>query len=238
MDNRRHPKGKPMTLHIAATIRRHHFSLSVTLSAQNSETIAIRGKNGSGKSTLFAAIAGLIPITDGAIEIDNRMVDSTTPPCFSIPPEHRNIGFLPQGGALFPHLTAVENVAFGLRARGTNRRESIASAHDMLTQFGIEELVQRFPHQLSGGQRQRVALARTLILRPNILLLDEPTVALDADGRDDVISVLTDVRKRFDGPILFTSHDDRDVASLATRVIDVHTSVRDGDTTSSIDDSL
>lgn len=227
-----------MTMHISATIRRHQFSLSVTLSAQQKESVAIRGKNGSGKSTLFAAIAGLLPIAEGSIEIDNRTVDSTTAAHMSLPPEQRNIGFLPQGGALFPHLTAAENVAFGLRARGTNRRESINSAQVMLAQFGIEELSGRLPHQLSGGQRQRVALARTLILQPSILLLDEPTVALDADGRDDVISVLADVRNRFNGPILFTSHDDRDVAALATRVVDIHTSVDGEHTISSIDDSL
>lgn len=227
-----------MTVHISATIRRHHFSLSAALSAKNKESVAIRGKNGSGKSTLFAAIAGLHPIAQGSIEIDNRVVDSTTTPHISIPPEQRNIGFLPQGGALFPHLTAIENVAFGLRAHGARRHERLNSAHDMLTQFGIEELSQRLPHQLSGGQRQRVALARTLILQPNILLLDEPTVALDAEGRDDVVSVLGDVRNRFNGPILFTSHDERDVAALATRVVDIHTSVEGEDTISSLDDSL
>lgn len=227
-----------MTVHLSVTIRRHHFSLSATLSAKNKESVAIRGKNGSGKSTLFATIAGLLPIAEGSIEIDNRTVDSTTTPRISLPPEQRNIGLLTQGGALFPHLTAIENVAFGLRARGTNRRECMNSAQDMLAQFGIDELSQRLPHQLSGGQRQRVALARTLILQPSILLLDEPTVALDAEGRDDVISVLTDVRNRFNGPILFTSHDERDVAALATRVVDIHTSVDGENTISSIDDSL
>lgn len=227
-----------MTARISATITRPHFSLVVNVAATKGESVAIRGKNGAGKSTFFAAIAGLLPITQGSIHIDDRIVDSTTSPHTWIPPEERHVGFLPQGGALFPHLTAVGNVAFGLRARGMSARDSGAAARDMLIQFGMEELATRLPHQLSGGQRQRVALARTLILQPQILLLDEPTVALDAEGRQEVMSVLANVRHRFSGPILFTSHDERDISTLATRVVDIRTVVIDGNTTSTVNDSL
>lgn len=226
-----------MTAYISATINRHHFSLVVTIAVTDGESVAIRGKNGAGKSTLLAAIAGLIPITQGSIQIGDRIIDSTSPRMW-IPPEQRNVGFLPQGGALFPHLTALDNVAFGLRARGQSAIQSRDEAMAMVHQFGIESLALRLPHQLSGGQRQRVAIARTLILQPEILLLDEPTVALDTEGRNDVVSVLEEVRHRFNGPILFTSHDERDVAALATRVIDIHTSVDGEYTSSSIDDSL
>ena len=237
MDNGRHPEERTMTARISATITRHHFSLVVKIAVTDGESIAIRGKNGAGKSTLFAAIAGLVPITQGSIQIGDRIVDSTVPRTW-IPPEQRNVGFLPQGGALFPHLTALDNVAFGLRARGQSAKQSRDEAMEMVNQFGIESLALRLPHQLSGGQRQRVAIARTLILQPEILLLDEPTVALDAEGRNEVVSVLTDVRHRFNGPILFTSHDDRDIDMLATRVIDIHVSTADDNVTSTLNDSL
>ena len=226
-----------MTARISATINRHHFSLIVKIAVTDGESIAIRGKNGSGKSTLFAAIAGLVPITQGSIQIGDHIVDSTVPRTW-IPPEQRNVGFLPQGGALFPHLTALDNVAFGLRTRGQSAKQSRDEAMEMVKQFGIESLALRLPHQLSGGQRQRVAIARTLILQPQILLLDEPTVALDAEGRQEVMSVLANVRHRFSGPILFTSHDERDISTLATRVVDIRTVVIDGNTTSTVNDSL
>lgn len=225
-----------MTLQISAVVQRQNFSLTTNLTIANGECVAIVGDNGSGKSTLFHAVAGLLPCTTGIIRINEHIVDSSGPPQEWIAPEHRNVGLLPQGGALFPHLTATENVAFGLRARGESKKNSHVSAHDMLTQFGIDALSDRFPHQLSGGQRQRVALARTLILQPNLLLLDEPTVALDAHGRHEVLSVLADIRSRFTGPIAFTSHDERDVAALATRSLRINSSETAGIIASTLND--
>lgn len=226
-----------MTLQVAATVQRPHFALTADIHVSPGECVALLGNNGSGKSTLFHTIAGLLQCESGTININNRLVDSASPPPSWIPPEERNVGFLPQGGALFPHLTAVNNVAFGLRARGASATDSRTTAMDMLMQFGIETLAERFPHQLSGGQRQRIALARTLILQPDVLLLDEPTVALDSAGRNEVLTVLSDVRTRFSGPIVFASHDERDVASLASRSVTIHSQEIDGVVTSTLSDS-
>lgn len=210
-----------MTLQMSATVQRGTYTLRAEMSVGNQECVAVIGDNGSGKSTLFLTIAGILKCSSGSIRIDERVVDDASSPQIWIPSEQRNVGYLPQGGALFPHLSAVDNVAFGLRARGASKKDSHFSAMEMLTQFNIHSLADRFPHQLSGGQRQRVAIARTLILQPNVLLLDEPTVALDRNGRNDVLSVLHDVRSRFSGPILFTSHDERDIESLATRCVSI-----------------
>lgn len=212
--------------------------MTVDLTVINGECVAVLGDNGSGKSTLFAAIAGLLTCSKGSIHINDRVVDTAENPRTWIPPEERRVGFLPQGGALFPHLTGLENVAFGLRARGESTQHSRSVAMDMLTQFGMETLAHRRPHQLSGGQRQRVALARTLILQPDVLLLDEPTVALDRSGRDEVMTVLTSVRTRFNGPILFASHDERDIDLLATQTVAITTSFNGDSTVSSLTNKL
>ncbi len=226
-----------MTLSVSASVQRQHFVLTADLEVANSEIVAVVGHNGSGKSTLFHLIAGLLQCSAGTVCINDHVMDSAESPRTWIPPEQRNVGFLPQGGALFPHLTGLENVAFGLRARGTSKHNSRTAAMEMLTQLGIDSFAHRLPHQLSGGQRQRVAIARTLILQPDVLLLDEPTVALDVAGRTEVLTVLNDVRTRFNGPILFTSHDDRDVAALATRSVTIHSQDVDGVVTSALRDA-
>lgn len=219
-----------MTLSINASIVRDDFILRAEFNVHHGECVAISGANGSGKSSLLNAIAGLLPIYSGNISVNNAALVDTTSRVW-MQPEERNIGLLPQGGALFPHLTCQQNVEFGLRAHGESRTTRHTIAHDMLMQFGIDHLAHRFPHQLSGGQRQRVAIARTLVLRPAVLLLDEPTVALDSHGRSEVIEALLATRETFAGPIVFTSHDERDVASLAQRTLTISTSSRGNEVT-------
>lgn len=219
-----------MSLSVHCVVRRGTFSLSAALSVNNGETLAIRGPNGSGKSTLFAAIAGLVPCESGSISLDGTVLESHEDghAHVSVEPNERHVGLLPQGGALFPHLTALDNVAFGLRARGMKTATAHAQSMAMLSELGIAALAARFPHQLSGGQRQRVAIARTVVTSPRVLLLDEPTVALDADGRADVIDLVMSLRTTFSGPIVFTSHDERDIAALAERSISFRSSVGSG----------
>lgn len=226
-----------MTLSVSASVHRQHFVLTADLEVANGEIVAVIGHNGSGKSTLFHLIAGLLQCSTGTVCINDHVMDSAEPPRTWIPPEQRNVGFLPQGGALFPHLTGLENVAFGLRARGTSKHNSRTAAMEMLTQLGIDSFAHRFPHQLSGGQRQRIAIARTLILQPDVLLLDEPTVALDTAGRAEVLAILADVRSRFTGPIVFTSHDERDVATLSTRALTISSTVVGENITSTLRDA-
>ena len=218
-----------MTLSAQCEIRRGTFSLTASLDVRDGETLAIRGANGSGKSTLFAAIAGLVPVTSGTIILNDVILESCesgrTQTCLT--PDERHVGLLPQGGALFPHLSALDNVAFGLRARGSKSSDAREQSRVMLADLGIESLADRLPHQLSGGQRQRVAVARTLVTSPRVLLLDEPTVALDADGRNDVIEMFRSLRVTFTGPIMVTSHDERDIDALANRTVEFRTRVDD-----------
>lgn len=214
-----------MSLSINAVITRDSFELNAQFTVQQGECVAVMGANGSGKSTLFAAIAGLLPISSGHIGVNNVVFTDTATRTW-VQPEKRSVGLLTQGGALFPHLTCQQNVEFGLRARGESRHSRRTRAQNMLAQFGIDHLADRLPHQLSGGQRQRVAIARTLVLHPVALLLDEPTVALDSQGRTEVLETLLATRETFTGPIVFTSHDERDVAALAQRTLTISTSAR------------
>lgn len=236
MDNRTCAAEIIMSVTVNATMTYPHFVLHANINVSDGECVAILGRNGSGKSTLFHAIAGLTQCTDGTISIDDVVVDAATSTRHFVAPESRHVGFLPQGGALFPHMTVADNVAFGLRARGDSKADSATAARAMLAQFDSEGLAEKLPHELSGGQRQRVALARTLVLQPRVLLLDEPTVALDVEGRAEVLTVINDVRTRFSGPLLFTSHDDRDVSLLATRSITISTQHDGHDTTSVLSD--
>ncbi len=162
---------------------------------------ALLGASGEGKSTTLKALAGLVP--------------SRGEPFGSLPPQHRPVGYLPQGYALFPHLRAWENVAYAL---GGSMRAQRAQAIELLDAVGLAEWAQRRPGQLSGGQQQRVALARALARRPRLLLLDEPTSALDAATREEVLAELVARMHALDMPALAATHDAH-VAAMADWVV-------------------
>lgn len=157
------------------------------------------GPSGEGKTTLLRAIAGLLPAHGDPFD--------------GLPPQHRAVGYLPQGYALFPHLRAWENVAFAL-PRGTQRR---AQALELMARVRLEQVADHYPSALSGGQQQRVALARALARKPELLLLDEPTSALDAATRDEVMAELVSEVHEFGLPALAVSHDPH-LAILADHV--------------------
>ncbi|HWN51267.1 MAG TPA: ABC transporter ATP-binding protein [Xanthobacteraceae bacterium] len=157
------------------------------------------GQSGEGKTTLLRAIAGLLP--------------AQGEPFGGLLPQHRAVGYLPQGYALFPHLRAWENVAFAL-PRSAQRR---AQAMELLARVRLEDVAEHYPAALSGGQQQRVALARALARKPQLLLLDEPSSALDAATRDEVMAELISEMHEFDLPALAVSHDPH-LAALADRV--------------------
>ncbi len=206
-----------MSLNLHFTIEHAHFQLNAQLDISDGEVIAISGANGSGKTSTLLATAGLLPISSGSISYREYIFDAAKDaPQIFIQPEKRNVGLLFQDGALFPHLTAVENVAFGLRSRGLGKRKSLEKSTQYLADFDIAHLCQLKPHQLSGGQQQRVSLARTLITSPDILLLDEPTSALDAETRIATLNYLEEVVSTFSGPVVLVSHDLRDIQKLAT----------------------
>lgn len=206
-----------MTLRYDANVSRGEFALRADLSVHPGEVLAVLGPNGAGKSTLLRTIAGLLAIDDGEIALDGRTLDAPRQQVF-IPPEERDIGVVFQDHRLFPHLRVIDNVAFGLRSRGTPRAAAREQAHAWLTRLGISEYATRHPRRLSGGQAQRVALARALAGSPAALLLDEPLAALDVQTRADVQGELREHLAAFSGPTVLVTHDPLEALLLATRI--------------------
>ncbi|MER5728748.1 ABC transporter permease [Streptomyces sp. NPDC002138] len=184
----------------------------LTLDAGPGTTIAVVGENGAGKTTLLRALLGLTPRAHAELRLGD--VDVT-----ALPPHKRQVAWVPQDGALFPHLNALANTAYGLRARGVPRAEARAEAQAWLDRLGVGHLARRKPAQLSGGQAQRVALARALAARPRLLLLDEPLAALDQTTRARVRHTLRTHLAGFGGVCLIVTHDPVEAVSLADRVL-------------------
>ncbi|GAA2620685.1 hypothetical protein GCM10010425_13740 [Streptomyces spororaveus] len=184
----------------------------LTLDAEPGTTIAVVGENGAGKTTLLRALLGLTPRAHAALRLGD---DDVT----ALPPHRRGVAWVPQDGALFPHLTALGNTAYGLRAQGTSRAEARSRARLWLDRLGVGHLAERRPAQLSGGQAQRVALARALAAQPRLLLLDEPLAALDQTTRARVRHTLRTHLAGFGGVCLIVTHDPVEAVSLADRVL-------------------
>ena len=166
-------------LHADIRLRLGELDLDVRLDLPAGSTLALLGPNGAGKTTLLRALAGLQPLDAGCIALDGRTLDDPARDVL-VAPEARPVSVMFQDYLLFSHLTCLENVAFGLRARGTPRREARAAATSWLDRLDLADAAARRPSALSGGQQQRVALARALATDPALLLLDEPLAALDA----------------------------------------------------------
>ena len=183
------------------------FTLDVSFTT-HAPVAALMGPSGSGKSQTLRAVAGAMRPDRGRIALDGTpLFDASAG--IDVPPQAREVGYVPQHYALFPHLTVEQNVAFGLKHRTT------ADAHgrvaEMLETVGLTGLARRRPHELSGGQQQRVALARALILHPRILLLDEPFAALDTQIRNALRQELAELRERLNFRALLVTHDPEDV---------------------------
>lgn len=207
-----------MSLELSGRVRQGSFELDVELSVDSGETVALLGPNGAGKTTLLRVLAGLQALDDGVLRLDGRTLDDASGDVF-VPPERRPIAVVFQQYLLFPNLSALENVAFGLRARGTPRAEARRTAAGWLDRVGLAAMARRRPDQLSGGQQQRVALARALATEPALLLLDEPLAALDAATRNDVRRDLRRHLSGFAGIRLLITHDPLDAHALADQVI-------------------
>lgn len=175
------------------------------------EVLAVIGPNGAGKSTLLHALAGLVDV-EGTARLGG--VD-----LLALPVRQRRVGLVFQGQLLFPHLTALDNVAFGLRARGGSRTAAEATAREWLERFGIADLAGRRPGQLSGGQAQRVAIARALATEPDVLLLDEPFTGLDVSVQMALRIELGRHLRDFPGVVLLVTHDAIDALTVADRVL-------------------
>jgi molybdate transport system ATP-binding protein len=204
-------------------VERAAFRLDVDLGVPAGSVTAVVGPNGAGKSTLLRALAGLVPLTAGRVALDGRVLERAgdaggAEPAVRIPAEGRGIGVVFQDHLLFPHLSALANVAFGPRAHGVARADAEHRARALLDRLGIAHLADRRPARLSGGQSQRVALARALVLEPPLLLLDEPMAALDAGTRLDVRDLLAEELRRFGGAAVLVTHDPVDALALADRI--------------------
>ncbi|KAF3998102.1 sulfate/molybdate ABC transporter ATP-binding protein [Glaciimonas immobilis] len=200
------------------------FQLDIDFTS-DSKRIVLFGPSGAGKSLTLLAIAGLLAPDQGLIRINQRALYDHEQG-INLPPQQRNVAYLFQDYALFPHLTVAQNIAFGLQAGWLNPRKANnhPAVQKWLKLFELNTTAKSYPHQLSGGQRQRVALARALVLEPDILLLDEPFSALDPALRDRMRKELSTLQQQLDVPMLVITHDPADVTVLGEAVFEV----RDG----------
>jgi molybdate transport system ATP-binding protein len=201
-----------MTLDAHLVVDRGSFHLDVRLTAAPGDVIALLGPNGAGKTTALRALAGLTPLTGGHLHLDGTALDAR-------PPASRPVGVVFQDYLLFPHLSALDNVAFGPRCHGVPRVEARAQAAALLARMGLADHAAAKPRRLSGGQAQRVALARALAIRPRLLLLDEPLAALDARTRLEVRAELRRHLADFEAVAVLVTHDPLDAMVLADRIV-------------------
>lgn len=196
-------------MRLEVEVRVPERGVDVAFEVTSGSTLALVGPNGAGKSTVVQAIAGLLDYS-GTVSVDGRSLDA-------LPPERRRVGLVFQDYLLFPHLSVLENVAFGPRSQG--RRDAVVAASGWLDRLGIAGLAARRPAELSGGQAQRVALARALAAEPEVLLLDEPLAALDVEVGDEVRAELAEHLVGFAGVTVLVTHDMEDIAAIARDVL-------------------
>ena len=207
-----------MSLVLQGQVGRGEFSREVDVTVQHGEILAIVGANGSGKSTVLQTIAGIAVLKSGRLSFDNVVWDEPITKIFT-PAQDRHCGVVFQDLRLFPHLSLIANVAYGLRATGLSKQEAHARAAQELTFVGVDELADRKPGQVSGGERQRVALARALVLRPPVLLLDEPFASVDVSSRQGLRDLLPSLVQGYQGSVVLVSHDPEDVQALAANIL-------------------
>jgi molybdate transport system ATP-binding protein len=217
-----------MTLDAEIVVRRPDHTTSLRLSADPGEVVGLIGPNGAGKSTTLAALAGLLSLSDGRVTMAGRTWDAGQQ---HVPTHRRSVGFVFQDHLLFPHLSALDNVAFGMRSRGVPRRDADRRAMEWLDNLAVADLARRRPRELSGGQSQRVAIARALAGDPDLLLLDEPTASLDAGGAMSLRVRLRQHLDAFTGVCVIVTHTALDAMMLSDRlvVLDSGQIVQEGD---------
>src|SRR5438105_93571 len=184
----------------------------LSLSVERGEFVALLGPSGCGKTTTLQMIAGFVEPTSGAIRLDDR--DLTR-----VKPAARGLGIVFQSYALFPHMTAAQNIAFGLEMRRIGRAERDRRVADAMALVGLSGLADRHPRRMSGGQQQRVALARALVIKPDVLLLDEPLSNLDAKLREEMQVELRQIQRNLGTTTILVTHDQIEAMSLSDRIV-------------------
>ena len=192
-------------------------TVDFSLECDKGTMTCLLGPSGCGKSTILNIISGLEKNDPDwqsrlEIELDGQRIES-------LPPRERGVGMVFQSGALFNHMNVVNNVAYGLISQGVKKREALARASAFLPDFGLEGFDRRMPQTLSGGERQRVALARTLIIQPKLVLLDEPLSALDADLRRRLAQQLRDWQKKIGFTAIMVTHDENEAEAVADKIV-------------------
>ena len=205
-------------LRIAASKRLDQFELRCDLNLPLAGLTALFGPSGAGKSTLVNLIAGLHRPDDGRVVVGDR-VFFDVPSRPDLPVRERALGMVFQDARLFPHMTAQQNLRFGLMRAGARALKPIATFDAVVELLGLAATLNQRPHTLSGGERQRVAIGRALLAQPRLLLMDEPLASLDAQRKDEVLSYITRLRDQFNVPILYVSHSLDEVLRLATALV-------------------
>lgn len=221
-----------MSLEADFVVRQNGFSLAVTFSVHAGQTLAVIGPNGSGKSTLLSTLAGHISIESGSVSmagvvLDSAVIDNGTPDIW-VGPEDRPLALVPQDGLLFPHLNVTDNVLFGLRhhkGSEVSKAEQIERCRVALDAVDLPDVGARHPDELSGGQAQRVAVARALVLRQPLLLLDEPLSRIDVSNRRKIRAVLSEHRPEGQVQVIVTHGADHAVTA------DLILAIEDGEVT-------
>lgn len=190
---------------------------NLDLDINDGEFLCVLGPSGCGKTTTLRMIAGLEHPTAGEIQVGEQVFDSTKAGIF-VPPEKRGMGFVFQSYALWPHLTVQDNIDFGLALRRMDRKARQTAAGEVMEKLGIAQYRDRYPSDLSGGQQQRVALARMLVMQPNVILMDEPLSNLDAKLRLEMRAELKKIHLESGSTIIFVTHDQWEAMTLATTI--------------------
>lgn len=193
------------------------FELDIKFTVGNG-LLAIQGMSGSGKTTILNCISGIKTADKGHIRLNNKIFFSSNDN-INMKIKDRNVGYVFQNYALFPHMTVKENILFGVDKKHINYEKEMSYITDMMK---IRHLMDKYPSEISGGEKQRVAFARAMIIRPDILLLDEPFSALDEDLKEDIYKDLLNIKKSQNIPIILITHNKNEAKILADKIIYIH----------------